>query len=80
MKTLKILAVAAVAFFCFETADAQVVVRARIGTPPPHRRVVVVRHEPVRREVVVTHQRPYHRPYYRHGHREVVVVRHPHRY
>jgi hypothetical protein len=74
MKALKILAVAVVAVCCIETANAQVVVRARIGTPPPRHRVVVVQ-RPVHHRVVVT--RPYHRPYYRH-HR--AMVRHPHRY
>jgi hypothetical protein len=75
MKALKILAVAIVAFCTVETANAQVVVKARIGTPPPHR-VVVVHRPPVHRRVVVVQRRPY----YRHHHRQVVVVRHPHRY
>ncbi|MEO6523906.1 MAG: hypothetical protein ABIN91_19640 [Mucilaginibacter sp.] len=78
MKSLKILAVAVAAVCFFETANAQVVVRARIGTPPPRHRVVVVQH-PVQRRVVVT--RSYHRPYRHHYvHHRTVVVRHPHRY
>jgi hypothetical protein len=79
MKTLRILAAAAMAVCLFETANAQVVLKARIGTPPPHR-VVVVHRPPARRVVVVNHpyHRPYHRPYY--AHRRTVVVRHPHRY
>ncbi len=43
MKALKLLVIALVAIFTFGTAEAQVVVKARIGDRP-HRRVVVVHH------------------------------------
>lgn len=76
MKTIKLLAVAIAAVCFFETANAQVVVRARIGTPPPPHRVVVVHRPPVHRRVVVVHHRPYRHHYAHHR----VVVRHPHRY
>lgn len=65
MKFLRVIAVAIMALAFFSSAKAQVVVRARIGGQPHHRREVIV-------------HRPYHRPYHRgyHHHREVIVVRH----
>lgn len=79
MKTLKLLAVAIAAVCCFETANAQVVVRARIGAPAPRHRVVVVQ-QPVHRRVVVVQHQGYHRAYgHSYRHREV-IVRHPRRY
>lgn len=72
MKILKIVIIALVTVFTFSAAEAQIRVKATIGAPVQHRRVVVVQHRPVyHRRVVVVH----HRPYY-HRHRRVVVVRH----
>jgi hypothetical protein len=68
MKALRILAVAVMAMCFFGSAHAQVVVRARIGTPPPRHRVVVVNRG--------YHRGYYHRPYYRHH----PVRRYHHRY
>lgn len=61
MKILKIAVIAIIAAASFSTAQAQVVVKARIGGP------TVVRHEPVR---VV--RRPVHRRVY-HPRRRVIV-------
>lgn len=81
MKYLKIFAVAIIALFGIETAKAQVVVNARIGTPVRPRTVVVERpvhradyYRPAYRRTAVYHRRPvvYHRPAYR---RTVVVNR-----
>lgn len=71
MKALKIALVALVTVFTFSAAEAQVHVGVRVGTPPPHRVVVVQHHRHVyHRRVVVVHHRPvYH-------HRRVVVIRH----
>jgi hypothetical protein len=66
MKILKVLMIAIIALFTFEGANAQVVVKARVGAPV-HRHYY--RH-PVRRTVLVTH-RVYHPRYHR-----AVVVRH----
>ncbi|MCC8425606.1 hypothetical protein [Mucilaginibacter sp. UR6-11] len=82
MKTLK-LAIAAVILACtFQAANAQVRVGVRVGTPPPRREVVVVRH-PVHREVIVQHaparrvyRRSYHKPVYVHHYRHQRMVRH----
>jgi hypothetical protein len=63
MKYLKVLAVAIIAMFAFEGAQAQVVVKARVGAP-------VQRTTYHRKTVVVT--RPVYRPRY---HRAVVVNR-----
>jgi hypothetical protein len=62
MKIFKTVAFAIVALCFFGSAEAQVVVKARIGERPHHR-------------VVVVHHR-YYRHHYRPRHREVVVVRH----
>lgn len=64
MKTIKVLLIALVAFFTFEGAKAQTVVRTRVV----HRHYY--HHRPVHRRVVVTHR--VHRPYH---HRAVVVHR-----
>ncbi|WP_454801880.1 hypothetical protein [Mucilaginibacter phyllosphaerae] len=85
MKFIKVLAVAVVALFAVEGAKAQVVVSARIGSPAPPVRTVVVE-RPVERRVVVVnrhHRRYYRRPvvvynrgYYHRPHARRVVVRH----
>lgn len=63
MKTLKLAIAAALLAGTFQAANAQISVGLRIGTPPPHR-VVVVR-EPVYREEYVEPVYPvYHRTYY----------------
>ncbi|MBD1394496.1 hypothetical protein [Mucilaginibacter glaciei] len=82
MKYLKVLAVAIITMFAVEGAQAQVVVKARIGAPAqrvyPARRTVVVNRpvyrRPYRRNVVVT-RRAYRRPVYHRPARRTVVVR-----
>ena len=69
MKALKMFAIAIVATCFFSAANAQVIVRARIGTPPPPHRVIVEHRPPVvyHPSPVVVYHRPvavYHRPYY----------------
>jgi hypothetical protein len=87
MKYLKVLAVAVVAMFAFEGAQAQVVVKARVGAPVQrvyHRRTVVVTRPVYRpryhRAVVVNrpvYRRTVIRPAYsRNAHTRVVVRRH----
>ena len=53
MKTIKLTIAALILACTFQVASAQVRVGVRIGTPPPHRVVVV--------------NRPYHPVYYRHA-------------
>jgi len=74
MKALKLTIAALMLAFTFQAAQAQVRVGVHVGTPPPRREVVVVRH-PVHREVIVRHRPHYRHHYYRHN-REVVVRRH----
>jgi hypothetical protein len=50
MKTLKLTIAAALLACTFQAASAQVSIGVRFGTPPPPRRVVVVREQPVYRE------------------------------
>jgi hypothetical protein len=85
MKYLKVLAVAVIAMFAFEGAQAQVVVKARVGAPVHHiyhRRTVVVNRPVYRpryhRAVVVNrpvYRRTVVRPAYRHNAYTRVVVR-----
>ncbi|WP_374951455.1 hypothetical protein [Mucilaginibacter sp.] len=63
MKYLKVLAVAIIATFAFEGAQAQVVVNARIGAPA---------HRVYRQRTVVVN-----RPAYRPAYRRTVVVNRP---
>ncbi|MDB5063096.1 MAG: hypothetical protein JWP67_2939 [Mucilaginibacter sp.] len=86
MKYLKVLAVAIIAMFAFEGAQAQqVVVKARVGAPVQrvyHRRTVVVNrpvYRPAYHRVVVVNRPVYRRtvirPAYRHNAHTRVVVR-----
>ncbi|MDB5287770.1 MAG: hypothetical protein JWR05_2719 [Mucilaginibacter sp.] len=86
MKYLKVLAVAIIAMFAFEGAQAQVVVKARVGAPVHHvyhRRTVVVNrpvYRPRYRRAVVVNRPVYRRtvigPAYRRNAHTRVVVRH----
>jgi hypothetical protein len=85
MKYIKVLAVAVIAMFAFESAQAQVVVKAHIGAPAHrvyHRRTVVVNrpaYRPRYHRAVVVNRPVYHRtvirPAYRHNAHTRVVVR-----
>lgn len=70
MKLIRFLLIAAITVCTFMTANAQVSVRASIGTQRTHHRTVVVRRPVHHRTVIVR------RPVRRHYRRHHVVVRH----